>query len=302
MILYFTNRPDSGNAVFLPKDELIKWINYLNPVICYNEEVESAFTRKVIYILYALIIGGIIVRIRNRKSVNEINGKSGMLRLNDIWLLITGIMLLLLFIMPDENGMASIISMRFGLLFFLFLIIWISSMKQIKWFVLVCSALLLIVHFKRVHYLDSIIEIHNKIAINCNKAERFIKPNSVIAPVNLTNNWFVAHFPNYLGIDKPMVILENYEAAMNYFPLLWKTKSLPNLEIGGESIAEYSLFSSNPTNLKNGKKEVDYIFVLGKWDSLNADHNNTLRMISTSFVQAYKNENCTLYRHKKLQD
>jgi hypothetical protein len=302
MILYFTNRPDSGNAVFLPKDELIKWMNYLNPVICYNEEVEMAFTRKVIYILYALIIGGIIVRIRNRKSVVGINEKSGIFRLNDLWLLITGIMLLLLFVMPDENGMASIISMRFGLLFFLFLVIWISSMKQVKWFVFVCSALILIVHFKRVHYLDSIVEIHNKVAINCNKAERFIKPNSVVAPINLTNNWFVAHFSNYLGIDKPMVILENYEASMDYFPLRWKTENLPNFEIGGESIATDSLFSSVPTNLKNEKKEVDYIFVLGEWDSLNADHNNTLRMISGSFVQTYKNENCTLYRRKKLRN
>lgn len=301
MVLYFVNRPESGNKTFLPRQELIKWLNYLNPIICYNEEIERAFTRKVVYILCALILGGIIIRIRNRKLVG-INEKGRILHLNDTWLFVAGIMLLLLFIMPNENGMASIISMRFGLLFFLFLIIWISSMKQAKWFIFVCSALLLIVHFKRVHYLDSMIEIHNKIAINCNKTETFIKPNSVVAPVNLTHNWFLSHFSNYPGVDKPMVILENYEATMNYFPLLWKTESLPNLQIRGESIAAYSSLFSAPINLKNEKKEVDYIFVLGEWDSLNADHSNALQMISSSFVQTYKNENCTLYRRKKLPD
>lgn len=300
MVLYFANRPDEGNKIFLPQELLIKWLNYLNPIICYSEDIEKVFTRKLFYILCALIIGGIIIRIKNRKPVSGTSEKKGILHLNDTWLFTAGVMLLLLFIMPDENGMASIISMRFGLLFFLFLVIWISSMKQAKWFIFVCSTLVLISHYKRVRYLDSAIEVHNRIAINCNKAEKYIKPYSVVTTVNITNFWFVSHFSNYLGIDKPMIILENYEATMDYFPLTWNKEKLPNVQIAGASVLEHPLFVLPPANLKNEKKEVDYIFVLGRWDSTNVDQLKNLQVISDHFVQTYKNEDCTLYRRKKL--
>lgn len=299
MVLYFANRPLSGDRLFLPKQELIKWLNYLNPIICYNEEVERVFTRKVVIILCALIIGGIITRIRNRKSAIGNYQTEGILSLKDTWLLVAGIMLFLLFKMPDANAMASIISMRFGLLFFLFLSIWIASIKHPKWFIFVCSALLLIVHFKRVRFLDETIEIHSKIAVNCDKAGSYIKPNSIVLPIDLSHFWFESHFSNYLGIDKPMVILENYEATMNYFPLFWDTKKLPDFQAGGISVSENPLFDSSPTNPENEKREVDYIFLLGNWDSTNTAHTQTQQMIESHFIQKYKNENCTLYQRRK---
>lgn len=300
MILYFGNRPDTGVAIFLPKEELYKWLNYLNPIICYHEGIESAFTRKIVYILYALIIGGIIVRIRDRFSTAKPDEKKGIFHFNDTWLLITGLMLVLLFIMPDDNGSASIISMRFGLLFFLLLLIWISSLKQAKWFAFICMSLLLALHAKRIRYYHSVMDTYDPIAISCNKASAFIEPNSIVAPMNLTGFWFEAHFSNYLGSDKPMIILDNYEATMNYFPLLWNMPKLPNFQMGGQRVADCPLFPWTPSNVQNGKKEVDYVFALGNWDSTNVDHLKTLELISSNFIQTYKNEHCTLYRRKNL--
>lgn len=298
--LYFSSRPDTGVKIFLPKEELIKWLNYFNPIICYHEGIESGFTRKIIYILYALIIGGIIIRIKNRFSAIKTPEQKGIFHFHDTWLLVTGIMLVLLFIMPDDNGSASIISMRFGLLFFLFLMIWISSLKQARWFTFICMSLLLAIHAKRIRYYDSVMDTYDPIAINCNKAADFIKPNSVVAPLNLTGFWFEAHFSNYLGSDKPMIILENYEATMNYFPLLWNMPKLPNFHLGTKHIADCPLFPWMPSNPQNEKKQVDYIFALGNWDSTNVDHLKTLELISSNFIQTYKNEHCTLYRRKNL--
>lgn len=299
-ILYFASRPDTGVKIFLPKEELVKWLNYLNPIICYHEGIESAFTRKIIYILVALIIGGMIIRIKYKISAMKANEKKGILDFNDTWLVVTGIMLVLLFKMPDENGSASIISMRFGLLFFLFLMIWISSLKQAKWFAFICISLLLLIHAKRIRYYDSVLDIYDPIAIHCNEAADFIKPNSVVAPLNLTGFWFEAHFSNYLGSDKPMIILDNYEATMNYFPLLWNMPKLPNFQLGSERVSDCSLFPWTPSNTQNEKKQVDYVFALGNWDSTNVDHLKTMELISTSFIQIYKNEHCTLYRQKNL--
>jgi hypothetical protein len=297
LIIYFANKPNTGVKIFLPKEELIKWLNYLNPIICYHEGIESWFTRKIIYILYALIAGGIIIRVRNGLSRNKTTGKRGVFHFNDLWLLVAGIMLFLLFVMPDNNGSASVISIRFGLLFFLFLVIWISSMKPAKWFTLVCSILLLLIHFKRIRYYDSVIDQYDATAINCAKVSSFIEPNSIVASLNFTY-WYQGHFSNYLGIDKPMVLLENYEATMDYFPLLWNTQKLPNFQIGGEPITENPLFSLTPTNTQNAKREVDYLFVLGKWDSTKTEHLQNLQLISHHFKLVHKNEHCLLYQRK----
>lgn len=297
MFFYFSNRPDTGMKIYLPSEELTKWLNYFNPIICYHEGIESALTRKLIYILYALIIVGISLRI-----IDHFSGeKKGFFRLNDTWLLLTGIMLLLLYKLPDDNGSASIISMRFGLLFFLFLLIWISSMKQAKWFMFICFTLLLAIHFKRIRYYDSIIDQYNTTAINCAKASNYVKPGSVVATLNFTY-WSQAHFSNYLGIDKSLVILDNYEATMNYFPLLWNIQKLPDFQLGGKPITENPLFLLTPSNKQNQKREIDYLFVLGNWDSTNAEHLKTLQTVSANFIRTYKNEQCIVYRRKGLAE
>ncbi|MNX98539.1 hypothetical protein D3C86_1309530 [compost metagenome] len=230
--------------------------------------------------------------------MNSTGKKEPFFRINDVWLLMCGVMLLLLFIMPDKNGMASLISMRFALLSFLFLVLWISTMKQAKILTAVCLLLILVFHVKRVRHIDSAIDGHNAVAVDCQETAKFIEPNSIVAPVNLTDHWVRGHFSNYLGIDKPLIILENYEATTDYFPLIWNKENIPDLQVGGKSVLSNSLFSSIPTNTANEKREIDYIFVLGDWDSSNTEQLKNLQLISLHFVPVHKNTNCTLYRRK----
>lgn len=299
MTLYFANRPASGEPGFLPAKELLKMLVHLKAIICYDEGIEKELTRKLTYILFALVIAGIYYRIKTRKTIDPVSGEKGLLRLTDSWLLLTGIMVLLLFKMPDINGMASIISMRFALLAFVFGLVWIASLKPAKWFIFVCSVLLLTVHFKRVRYFDVTAKIHSEIAVSCNQAEKFIEPGSVVGTVNLTNNWFLQHFSNYLGMDKPLIILENYEATMDYFPLRWNLEHVPDLQIGGEPVRNNSLFSSVPTNTNNQKREIDYVFVLGKWDTTNPVHVQNRQLIPEQFSEVFRNSQCILYKRRK---
>jgi len=66
-------------------------------------------------------------------------------------------------------------------------------------------------------------------------AAKYIAPNSVILPLSFANNgkdehgnaiasanWIFEHAGDYLGIYKPLIILDNYEANTGYFPLCWK--------------------------------------------------------------------------------
>ncbi len=63
----------------------------------------------------------------------------------------------------------------------------------------------------------------------------YIKPHSVVLPLDFCPNgrdkngqyiadanWLFSHASEYMGAEKPMIILDNYEANMGYFPLSWK--------------------------------------------------------------------------------
>ena len=68
----------------------------------------------------------------------------------------------------------------------------------------------------------------------------YIKPNSVVLPLNFSLNgkdehgniiadinWLFCHASDYLGMQKPLIMLDNYEANIGYFPVRWKNEQNP---------------------------------------------------------------------------
>jgi hypothetical protein len=75
--------------------------------------------------------------------------------------------------------------------------------------------------------------------------ERYIKPYSVVLPLNFCpNGLFVngqyttdrskafRHVSQYLGLSKPMIVLDNFEATYGYFPIIWKKAIDPYQKLG----------------------------------------------------------------------
>ena len=73
-----------------------------------------------------------------------------------------------------------------------------------------------------------------------NSVVSYIKPNSVVLPLNFSPsgrtpqgkvvadaNWLFVHCSGYLGTEKPMILLDNYEANTGYFPLMWHYNKNP---------------------------------------------------------------------------
>ena len=104
----------------------------------------------------------------------------------------------------------------------------------------------------------------------------YIKPGSVVLPLHFAtfgkrddgemitdkNNTF-AHEGQYLAMTKPIIVLDNYEANTNYFPLKWHDRVNPHKHLSrkkgiegvppGAAINEY--------RLQNGVT-IDYIVTL----------------------------------------
>jgi hypothetical protein len=80
--------------------------------------------------------------------------------------------------------------------------------------------------------------------------KKLINANSVVLPLNFSpngkdaagqlisdRNWIFCHATQYPDADRPLIILDNYEANMGYFPLRWKDNTNPyNLLSTGSGI------------------------------------------------------------------
>jgi hypothetical protein len=73
-----------------------------------------------------------------------------------------------------------------------------------------------------------------------NSAKSLIKPYSVVLPLDFSpngmdehkqmiadRNYLFSHAAQYMGTEKPLVFIDNYEANMGYFPVNWLEKANP---------------------------------------------------------------------------
>jgi hypothetical protein len=273
--------------------ELIKWLNDARCIIVYDYEGEARLTGQFLHIAIAILSISFFTRFY-QKGAWFYKDK---IRRSDIFLIPTLIALILLFVVPNGSN-AGMMSDRFCLLFYLFFIVWVSSQSLPKRVSLLFVVLIVMVHlgllFKRQ---NSTIRNLDKDAIAIYNAAKYIEENSIVLPVNMSDNWLEPHFSNYLGVDKPMIILENYEASVGWFPTKWNVQKMPRLKLGGLDAINGIQWISNTQSSQ--VKQIDYVFLYGSTNKINDLHwvelksvlEKSYKMVFTSgnhYVAIYK--------------
>ena len=256
--------------------ELVKWIIDLRPLIIYSYEEDALYTRIMGYILMLLMT--VIVY---KRYISRTFG----LKKTDVILLPLLLAILLFFVVPDSSG-AGMMSIRYAILSCMLFIIWLSTQfvsvltRALIMLTLFLSTVLLVNHVSVLHKL-------NKDAVEVYSASNYIQEGSVVLPVNLSEDWMQIHFSNYLGIDKPMVILENYEALVGWFPVKWNANR-PNFLLNGKEEIEGVQWITNRES--NVKREIDYVFIYGnlnhyqdvKWKGLTMVIHQNFKLVHES--------------------
>lgn len=294
--LYFLRRPPLEGAVFLSKLELLGWITNIRPIIALDFSKEQIYSIALYYTLLTLLI---ISLYRLFNYIFNTNNKPKNFDLMPmIWGCSSIIILFLYFVLPDSNVSAGYVSVRLGLMFFLFIVLWLSSLNFPQWLKSTVILVVIVCDLGFVVYYTHVSRDLNKIAMECYRASEKIESNSIVLPVNYTDNWLLSHFSNYLGVDKPMVILENYESGTGYFPLIWNHASMPNTKLDTQDFTE-SFCSNWVGNIENKIELIDYLFILG--DSDTKDHicyNLIDDAIINKYYLVYESLNCRLYKRK----
>jgi len=189
-------------------------------------------------------------------------------RIYDIMAIPLFISWVLLLIVPDGSG-AGMMSHRYCLLFFIFLLSW-AALRAVPGKISNLAVFtVLILHFGlSFKHLNGSIRPLNANATSIYEAAAYVPDNSIVFPVNLSDNWLEPHFSNYLGVEKPLVILENYEADVSWFPVRWKA------------------------GMPQNKQPFSFIMLYGNMNRLNEPEWTDLKnRLSSNFTLIYCSEN-----------
>jgi hypothetical protein len=262
-VLFFKSSAFLGTNEQYTVGELVKWLNDVRCIIVYDYTGEEKLTEQFLHIAIIIVAISLFMRFSNKSPVTA----TAIFRKSDVFLIPCLLALVFLFIIPNGSN-AGMMSDRFCLLAYMFFIVWVAAQPIPKKISSVLIVLIIIFQvgllFKRQ---NGTIRDLNKHAVAINDAAKYIAENSIVLPVNMSENWIEPHFSNYLGVDKPMVILENYEATVGWFPVQWNEKNFPRLKLGDYDSVNGLQWKSNIQS--NQIKHIDYVFLYGNTQKVN---------------------------------
>ena len=292
-LIYILSHSSPNEGSRIDSEELLRWLFCIQSLVVFNVNSETIFTICCFGLILFLVLASVSMQLYQKiKKTKQLNSNPD---LSIIWLILAGMMLVLYFILPDEVGSGGYISGRLNWFFFIFLIFWLSTKQFQPWIRILTVCLVLFVHAGLLFHHNIALYRLNRYTSEVMETSKYIPPNSVVLPLNFSDNWSLNHFSNYMGTDKPLIILENYEAAMGYFPVIWNDKSLPLFYFEGDDSLKYCDFIRESQN--SNTRKVDYLFFIGNYpDTSKACIRNILNYSRKNSTLVYHSTNTSLYK------
>ena len=194
---------------------------------------QEVFAKILLGILLVLTIGGAIhFRIKNKVSFNS----------TDFALLTALVLLVLYFLLPDKMASGGFISIRLVLCALLFLALWLSLNSTFSAYTFIIGTGILVLVFARIPTLVTNAKLLDADAREMAEVLPFLEDGNTLVPLNYSDHWLHYNIGLYLGAEKEVVVLDNYEAATNHFPVMWKERVYTDQSLG-------DVFTSNRPTL-----------------------------------------------------
>lgn len=297
LVKYLTSRWGSSTVIKLPIKELLKWIVDVRPLIIYHYPQELKYTRWLFYLATGLFLYACV---KYFFSTGTIRLKPMLQSKSTPFFLITIFFLVLYFILPNTpSSGASYISDRVLTFVYLTGFLGLFTMKYPQLIRNISYIIILVVNFGLLARYYDFQSGLNSTTKKFLEAAEYVENNSIVLPIRNSDDWMDLHFSNYLGMEKPLVILENYEATTSYFPLRWNLDELPSVQLGDTIITQFCLDNTFPASSKNNFK-IDYILTWGNNDP-DECKSNLLTLVESNYDLIYASEvpEINLFRSKE---
>lgn len=283
-----------GNFEYKSFTYLIDRLIHFSPFILYSEKLEGPYMTTIIILLFTLMVYSIVSLIITKNNKTALPTKKSIYE----WMIFTIFILVMYFIIPDVLSNAGFISVRLGVILFIIFSVWIAIQKFPFPIKLISCACILYCHIISLTFYYKSSEMMNKFTNSIMLASEHIKDDKIVYPILTFDNWLFRHFSNYMGTERPLIILENYECDQDHFPLVWNENFNSSKILSIETLSEDFKLSwvKNDNQLPTN---IDYVFILGNFKNLRPDHNSLIgNFILNDYELEYSNEHCELYKLK----
>ena len=206
----------SGSFGSMPASDYFKFLLIVRPLITLRFEGEQFYSVILGCAFWFMFIYLIAARLMNRSFTGS-----------DMWLFLTLIILSAYFFISDDLASGQFVTLRMLLFFFLFSLAWIGINSVPRWLKIFSVTVFTTVSlwFLNYHYHESKnLSSDAEEYISCAGA---IEEGSTVFPIMYPGNVWHANFFSYPGTRKNIIVLDNYEAEVSHFPLLWKPTKSP---------------------------------------------------------------------------
>jgi len=193
----------------------------VRPLNALGLETEVMISGWMRYVYLALII---VVCVESFQKIRK--GQFKILQAENAWLILALSMVFLFLVLPDDMISGGVIGIRFCLMFFLFFSIWFAGKLPVRkmWPAAFASILLsfalLFVKFDAMQNLSLMAEDLSTLS---GKMEN----DKILMPLSYSDNWLFDNISCYIGIDRKILVLDNYEANQEHFPLQYNPDKNP---------------------------------------------------------------------------
>lgn len=265
MLLFFLSRtaePSRPNPE--TQDKLWEFLYQVTAIVNLTS-AEEPYT-EFIFRLFTFLLGtGLVVKLLHRRFSPY-----------DSFLFMAAATLWFYFNAPASFAGGGMINQRLMLIPFIVIIFWFVSVDLPKLISILASFAAIVV---TIGLLTVRMPVHAK-ASDLTKdylsAAAYIKPHTTVLPLsynhygtdrqghNITSSiWIFFHSLDYMGASRPLIMLGNYEAATNHFPLVWKPNKDPFIHLGKNEGIESTPPCVNFDQYRLASVEnIDYVLLL----------------------------------------
>jgi hypothetical protein len=277
----------------LPVAELVKYIVDVKPIIIHNYLAEVKFTR----ILFILVL--VLFTYSAFKFFIELKHfqlKQSLLSIKTYLFLITLIFLFLFIFYSNPDSDGGYIPVRICTILYLFIFCWLSTLNYPGFIKIISFITILIINFSVLMIEHKSLAEEDRLGKKFIEASLFVKENSTILPVRHWDKMLDLHYAHLLGLNKPVVILENYEATTCHFPVVWNPAGVPEINFGDTIITDICLYTKFPENPVS-ETLVDYAIVWGDED-MNDCKRELMNIINDNYDLVYNSQDSIVKLYK----
>ncbi len=297
-INYFANRPPKppSQVSFLPAERI--WVMIRDGYVFSIDNIaERPFARLFFFVLivlfFVVLIKGIIFFFNNpdKKKMVCLFFKKPV----SSFLVLVIFLLSMTFVFPDGDGYGGFITLRFIYFAVLFMLLFSLELSYSgKNFNILLLFIVGFSYFNLTDFRTNQIMWTNNERHQLEKAFEKIHTNSSLLTFRLqkNDNWFLGHFMEYAGADKDILILNNYEAAEKYFPVIYLENKTAKYTAG-----EFNLFMGQTLQGTNDtiKKKIDYVLIYGLKNE-DTEYTQMVKSIGNEYNLVYDSPRVNLFK------